>query len=235
MHLHHGWTISAALLAIPCVAQLPPGVLYSTTVPYSIPAGTITGAGLGPSPPTVTAVATDASGNSYITVAIYLTGYASTPGVVQPANAGGTCYYGNPSVSGSLTPSPCADAFIAKFDASGALVFLTYLGGTGSDIPNFLAVDATGNLYVGGQTNSTDFPLAGTPYRPVLCNEGTFIAKLSGDGTKLIWSTVLNGSTLQSAIGPDGSVYCLAETTIAVTGGYSYTLSLTKLTSTGNS
>jgi uncharacterized protein (TIGR03437 family) len=216
--------ISAALLAVPCVAQLPPGVLYSTTLPSTVPAGTVVGTGVGPGGvPTVSAVATDAAGNSYVTGSAYLYGYASTPGVVQPVNAGGTCTFGQ-------TVGLCPDAFIAKFNSSGTLVFLTYLGGTGSDIPNSLAVDATGDIYVGGTTTSTDFPLAGTPWRPALTNEGTFIAKLSSDGTKLIWSTVLNGSLIQSAIGPDGSVYYVA----LATGPYaSQGATLTKLTPDG--
>jgi uncharacterized protein (TIGR03437 family) len=217
------------LLAIPCVAQLPPGVLYSTTIPYSIPAGTNVNPFMGPGIPYVSAVATDASGNSYVTGPVYVTGYASTPGVVQPANAGGQCYYGDMPFGEGGPLTPCADAFIAKFDSSGTLVFLTYLGGTGSDIPISLAVDATGDIYVGGTTTSTDFPLAGTPYRPALSNEGTFIAKLSSDGTKLIWSTVLNGRLIQSAIGPDGSVYCFS----ALTNGNSTALSLTELTQDG--
>ena len=58
------------------------------------------------------------------------------------------------------------DAFIAKLDSKGALLFLTYLGGTGGNIPDSLAVDAAGNIYVGGKTDSSDFPRAGTPWRP---------------------------------------------------------------------
>jgi Beta-propeller repeat len=222
-----GWIIAAALLAIPCMAQLPPGVLYSTILPYSIPSGTTVGADFGPGIPYVSAVATDASGNSYVTGPVYVTGYASTPGVVQPANAGGECYYGENI--GGTPDTPCADAFVAKFDSSGKLVFLTYLGGTGSDMPISLAVDATGDIYVGGTTTSTDFPMAGTPYRQAFSNQGTFIAKLSGDGTKLLWSTVLNGFFTQSAIGPDGSVYCF----LLPIGGNSAAPILTKLKPNG--
>ncbi len=52
------------------------------------------------------------------------------------------------------------DAFIAEFSAAGnALVFSTYLGGTGFDNANALALDSSGNIFTGGQTNSTNFPL----------------------------------------------------------------------------
>ncbi len=191
-----GWIVSAGLLAgFPCGA-VPPGVLYSTTVPYTAWAGI--------SNPGVTAVTTDSSGNSYITGVVYANGLAATPGVVQPTFAGGSC----PDPFGD--PGACADAFIAKFDVTGKLAFLTYLGGTGWDVPSALAVDAAGDIYVGGQTEG-DFPLAGNPWRPVLTDEGSFIAKLSSDGKKLIWSTVLNGSQMALAVAPDGSLYALTE------------------------
>src|SRR5262249_55728054 len=102
--------------------------------------------------------------------------------------------------------------FLAKFDSNGKLLFFTYLGGTGEDIPNSLAIDSAGDIYIAGQTTSTDFPLAGNPWRPALKDEGTFIAKLSGDGTTLLWSTTLNGSLLQLVAGPDSSVYYVSQT-----------------------
>ena len=208
--------VFAILLAIPCMAQ-PPGIVYSTTVPYS---GTPTPMGNTPIPE-VSLVVTDASGNSYVAGSVASSGLPTTPGVVQPGYAGGTC----PTYEDFS--NPCPNVFIAKFDSNGVLVFLTYLGGTGSNIPYGLAVDASGDICIAGQTTSTDFPLAGTPWRPTLSNAGTFIAELSGDGTTLIWSTVLNGSLLQLALTPDGSVYYLAE--VIETG----TAALTKLNQDG--
>jgi uncharacterized protein (TIGR03437 family) len=216
------WIAYASLLSIPCLAQ-PPGIVYSTTVPYSgIPDD------LGYTPPaTVSLLVTDASGNSYIAGSAGSTGLPSTPGVVQPGFAGGTC----PS---TFDPqNPCNDAFIAKFDSTGALVFLTYLGGTGNDVPYGLALDSSGNIYVGGQTSSANFPLAGTPWQPTLTNPGTFISKLSGDGKTLIWSTILNGNLRQLALAPDGSVYYLSQTTVVANGVVTTSDTLTSLTSNG--
>jgi uncharacterized protein (TIGR03437 family) len=204
-----GFILSAALLAIvPCMAQPPPGVLYSTTVPYSIPP-TAT------SPPIVGAIATDASGNTYVTGSVYSNGLPSTPGVVQPAFAGG----------------PDADAFVAKFDSSGTLVFLTYLGGTGGGVGTSIAVDASGDIYVGGTTSSSDFPL---DQQGCQVNQCTFVAKLSGDGKSLIWSTSVLGTSGQLALAPDDSTFVLSQTVIMeVVAGNSVEPSVTEFTGSG--
>ena len=198
--------VCTLLMAAP-VWALPPGVLYSTTVPYTLPPGVIPTDGYGPFPPLVNALTTDAAGNSYVAGSVYVTGFAATPGVIQTGNAGGTCY----QMVGPSTP--CPDAFVAKFDSQGTLLFLTYLGGTGSDTPGFISVDPEGNIYIGGQTTSSDFPLVGTPWRPALSGPASFLAKLSGDGTRLIWSTLVNGTMWQMAVDQDGSVYSATSRT----------------------
>ncbi|HTQ55575.1 MAG TPA: SBBP repeat-containing protein [Bryobacteraceae bacterium] len=210
------------------IRALPPGVVYSTTIPYTLPPGTQVGPGIGPPSPGVSAIATDASGNSYVTGSVYTTGYPATPGVVQPANAGGNCPYGFFPL-----PRPCPDAFIAKFDSHGTLLFLTYLGGSGADKPGFIGLDASGNIYVAGETTSADFPLAGNPWRPSLSDQVAFLAKLSGDGKTLIWSTVVSGDLFQLAIAPDGSVYYCASETSATDEVNSISVALTKLTKDG--
>ena len=197
------WIIFAALLAIRCSGQ-PAGIVYSTTIPYSV---TPSGNGYGQyTIPTVTALATDASGNSYIAGAVDSNGLPATPGVVQAKYTGGTCNFGS-GFSG-----PCPNPFVAKFTSAGALVFLTYLAGTGSNVPTGLAVDASGNIYVGGQTNA--------PNSPGSDNASTFVTKLSANGSAIIWSTTLAGALLQLAIAPSGSLYCLTlagEVTAALT------------------
>jgi uncharacterized protein (TIGR03437 family) len=208
-----GWIISAALLAIPCVAQLPPGVLYSTTVPGS---GMQLTTGFAAYPnypdPNVTLVATDASGNSYVAGAVAWSGLPTTPGVVQPDYPGGTCGFGA-GFSGA-----CPGTFVAKFDSSGVLVFLTYLGVAGTTLPYGLAVDAAGDIYVGGLADSVDnlFP----------SNTNTFVTKLSGNGKTLVWTQTGSGTSLQLATAPDGSAY---YTTTTANG----TATLTKLSDSG--
>jgi uncharacterized protein (TIGR03437 family) len=196
---------TAALLAIlPCMAQLPPGVLYSTTIPYSA-------SGAAP-PPTVSAVATDALGNTYITGSVSSNGLRSTSGVLQPGFAGGT------------------DAFIAKLDSKGTLVFLTYLGGPGADTGNSIAVDSSGNIYVGGTATSPSFLLPGTTAPPGFQGTAAFIAELSGDGKRMLWSAI-PGNSGQFALAPDGSMYVLSGTyTTTVLNPNSLSVGLAKYT-----
>jgi uncharacterized protein (TIGR03437 family) len=170
----------------------PPGIVYSTTVPYTgMPTGDFP---LNPIP-TVLQVVTDASGNTYIAGAVDSSGLPTTPGVYQSQYAGGTCNYGE-GFSAS-----CPSVFIAKFNSQGALLFLTYLGGANSNIPAGLAVDASGNIYVGVQAGGA-----------------SYVAKLSAHGTGLGWVKFLTGGALrQLAIAPDGSLYCLQTNKVTLT------------------
>jgi hypothetical protein len=77
--------------------------------------------------------------------------------------------------------NPCPDAFVTKLNASGnALVYSTYLGGSGADFGQGVAVDSTGDPYVAGSTLSTDFPAIAGAFQGVL--RGTagnaFVAKI---------------------------------------------------------
>lgn len=89
------------------------------------------------------------------------------------------------------------DAFVAKLDESGSrLVFSTYLGGTGDDRGQRVAVDGTGAATVVGFTSSIDFPTR-TPLQAA--NAGgpsdVFITRLAADGQSLLWSTYIGGAT----------------------------------------
>jgi hypothetical protein len=107
------------------------------------------------------------------------------------------------------------DAFVAKFDNLVTHpVYITYLGGNADDVIHGLAVDAAGNAYVTGYTDSKDFPATGIPGLPSSTNiSGTlntkvgyypldaFVAELNTNGTKLIYSTYLGGSQADGAYG----------------------------------
>jgi uncharacterized protein (TIGR03437 family) len=87
--------------------------------------------------------------------------------------------------------------FIAKFNSKGTLLFLTYLGGANSNIPTGLAVDGSGNIYIGVQAGGA-----------------SYVAKLSAHGTGLGWVKFLSGGAVQLAIAPDSSLYCLTPATL---------------------
>lgn len=92
------------------------------------------------------------------------------------------------------SPYPADDAFVTKFNPSGtALVYSTYLGGNRYERPYDIAVDASGNAYIVGETGSYDYPLM-NPYQATAGFYDAFVTKLSPAGNSLIYSTRLGGS-----------------------------------------
>jgi Bacterial Ig domain/Beta-propeller repeat/Carboxypeptidase regulatory-like domain len=128
-------------------------------------------------------IAVDAGGNAYITGAAGSTDFPVTPGAFQQTIGGSQDFIG--------------DAFVAKLNDTGtALVYSTYLGGLRGDDGAAIAVDATGNAYVTGQTQSTNFPVK-NPIRATNDDDydaDAFITKLNSTGTALIYSTYLGSS-----------------------------------------
>jgi uncharacterized protein (TIGR03437 family) len=91
-------------------------------------------------------------------------------------------------------------AFVSKLTPDlSQILFSTYLGGSTEDLGQAVAVDPAGDIYVGGRTLSTDFPvtpdaLQGGFARGSFFGDG-FVAKVSSDGSKLIYATYLGGSS----------------------------------------
>ena len=130
----------------------------------------------------VSAIATDANGNTYITGSR----------IVEP-NA--------PSPNGEGV----TDVFVCKLDPSGNLTQIGTFGGKGIDHANGIAVDPSGNIYVAGDTTSTDFPLH-NPLQSVAYTMGAgigngsgFLLKLAPDGSP-IYSTYLGGTLGPSSL-----------------------------------
>ncbi len=93
-----------------------------------------------------------------------------------------------------------SDAFVTKLDSNGALVFSTYLGGTtnlGNDFDSGrgIALDASGNIYVAGETRG-GFPTTSGAFQTTYGGglNDLFVAKLSSDGSSLLYATYVGGS-----------------------------------------
>jgi hypothetical protein len=123
------------------------------------------------------------------------------------------------------------DAFVTKLNPTGTgLVFSTYLGGAGEDQGNAIALDPSGNAYVTGETDSLNFPTTSNAYQPNHAgpyDSDAFVTELSADGTHLLYSTYLGGSSqenindvgdLGDAGGHTGGIAVDASGKIYVTG-----------------
>jgi uncharacterized protein (TIGR03437 family) len=162
------------------------------------------------------AIATDSAGNLYVTGETTSSDFPVTPGALQTKQAGvpGTFF-------GLIGPPALPDAFVAKIDAAGKLVWATYLGGAEADFGLAIAVDATSHVYVVGGTFSTDFPTTTGAYQKSSDGKGAaFIAKLSLDGSALVYSTYVNGVLPISSYvpGEDALVSMASPGALAVDG-----------------
>ncbi len=155
-------------------------------------------------------IAVDGAGQAYVT--------GSTQSADFPASLG-------PGYDTSFNGYWGTDAFVVKLDAAGAhLLYATFLGGRWWEQGYGIAVDAAGQAYVTGGTDSADFP-AGPGYDIVFNGGGyggtydAFIVKLDAAGTHLLYATFLGGgySDYGYAIAVDGAgqAYVTGDTTSA--------------------
>jgi hypothetical protein len=145
-------------------------------------------------------LAVDSSGNAYVTGTSTSSGFPTTTGVVYPSRAG------------------AEDAFVAKLDSAGTLVWGTYLGSAGSDQAYAIAVDASSRPVVVGSTNSTGYPVTAGSYQTSHAG-GTsdcFVTRLAADGKSLSYSTFLGGAGLDvcrgAAVDSTGAAYAAGTT-----------------------
>jgi hypothetical protein len=119
------------------------------------------------------------------------------------------------------TTSPFNQAFVLKLNTAGtALVYSSYLGGSGNDYGRGIAVDAVGNAYVTGNVYSFNFPVK-SPIQATKADLNTgssdvFIAKVNPAGNALVYSTYLGGSADDQgaaiAVDTAGNAYVTGET-----------------------
>ena len=173
---------------------------YGTYVgPLSVPSDltTIQAEGLG-------GLAVDGSGHAYITGWVNSElKWPTTTGAYRTTAPGGL------------------DGFVSKLNSTGtALVYSTYIGGTGTDLPTGIRVDSAGNAYIAGTTTSSTFPHTKT------FGSGTavsFATRLNSAGSGLLYSTLLYGD---SASGIAASTNVDISSPDIIVGGSNSTLAL---------
>jgi hypothetical protein len=123
------------------------------------------------------AIAVDSSGNAYMTGSTSSATFPTTPGAYNHTFGG------------------ARDAFVTKLNSSGkGLVYSTFLGGKGWDTGESIALDSSRNVYVTGNTASTDFPTSVGAYNRTFGGlYDVFVTKLNPAGTNLVYSTFLGG------------------------------------------
>ncbi len=165
------------------------------------------------------AIAVDAAGQAYIT------------GGTDPFNAGNFCInpYLWPTTFGAYQNKACygarrdSDAFFAVLNSSGSeLVYSTYYGGGDEDIGNSIAIDASGNAYIAGETNSNNLPDKNA-FQNNRANDGdindAFVAKFNPNETNndsFIYGSYLGGAgdDIANGVATDavGNAYVVGRT-----------------------
>jgi hypothetical protein len=147
----------------------------------------------------VTGLAVDAGGHAYVAGSTRSSNFPTAAALF-------------PSLAGK------SDMFVAKLSADGSqFIYSTYLGGSNHDGALGIAVDSAGNAHVAGYTESADFPrVQSLPEHGAFGVSEAVVAKLSPDGSRLIYSTLLGGSVgdwaKAIAIDPAGNALVYGET-----------------------
>ncbi len=122
-------------------------------------------------------IAVDSNGNAYVAGTTTSSAFPTTTVALQTVYGGST------------------DGFITEVNQQGsAMVYSTYLGGTGFDAAASIAVDNSGNAYVTGQTSSSTFPTVGATQSALKGGNDAFVSEINSSGTALVFSTYLGGS-----------------------------------------
>src|SRR5229473_3232797 len=144
-----------------------PSLVYSTYL-----GGSSTDVGFG--------IAVDSSGDAYVTGYTQSSNFPTTAGALQTTFGGGL-----------------VDAFVSKLNSGGsALVYSTYLGGSSDNFGFGIAVDSSGNAYVTGYPQSSNFPTTAGALQTTFGGlADAFVSKLNSSGSALGYSAYLGGGS----------------------------------------
>jgi hypothetical protein len=149
----------------------------------------------------------------------FLGGSGNDMGVGVAIDSNGDTFVGGSSSSTWGSPAvrytAGNDAFAARLDSSGALLWHSFVGGAGSDAPFDLAIDSDGNAYVTGLSTVS---WGSAPIR-AFTSADSFVAKVNGLGT-LVWNTFIGGSgfDVAQAVSTDGTDIYLTGNSTATWG-----------------
>jgi uncharacterized protein (TIGR03437 family) len=168
----------------------PAGLTGNKLPPSAIVYSTYLASGDGP------VIAGDAFGSAYVATSVKdCNSWSATPGVLQ---------------------SRCAGIVLAKVSPTGdKLSYVTYFGGSGNDrafgfgtdTAAGIALDSTGSVYLTGTSWSTDFPTTPGAFQTAGSPPQAFVAKVSTDATKLLYSTYLPATAQAIAVDAAGNAY----------------------------
>ncbi len=154
-------------------------------------------------------ITTDDSGNIYMTGGTSSTDFMTTPGAYSnKLNTGG---------------NNIMDVFVMKFDSGGKLIWATLFGGPEYDRAYAIEVDNKGNIYIGGRAGK-GLPTTGQAFQQSFAGDTNanrlyggqdgFVAKLSPDGSKLVWCSYFGaadrGFIRDIALDSNNDVYIIA-------------------------
>jgi len=130
-------------------------------------------------------IAIDAVGSAYVAGFAHSTNFPTTSGTYQTTSSG------------------TQDVVVTKLNAEGtAMVYSTYIGGGSEDRATKIAVDAAGNAFITGITQSANYPIAPGAFDASHNGfEDVFVTKLNAAGSGLAYSTFVGGSSSDAAFG----------------------------------
>jgi hypothetical protein len=155
-----------------------------------------------------------------VSYATFLGGTGSDTAQSIALDAAGNVYIGGTTTSAAtftqpgtgLGPTGSSDFFIAKINPAlsgpSSLVYLTFIGGSGSELGGAIAVDSSGNVAIGGTTTSLDYPVTDAStltlgVNGVAVNDAA-VTEIDPTGAKLVYSTLFCGNGNEATVSPGG-------------------------------